>query len=169
MRIKILRDHYCARCPIVKRSPRSTGVKLLLGVTDVRSWHVLDFGCSNWRNSKYLESLGAYAVRMDAIPDTKPDVVAYPTHLPFRDKAFDVVLYTHVLMFLESKSHWPSALKEAARVIRKYLVLETYAVNHRGAISYTVDELLGLLDGWEVVRRNVRKDMQNLVLTPGRR
>jgi tellurite methyltransferase len=71
-------------------------------------------------------------------------------------------------MFLESKSHWPSALKEAARIIRKYLVLETYAVNHRGAISYTVDELLSLLDGWEVVRRNVRKDMQNLVLTPGR-
>ncbi len=167
MRIRILRDHYCARCPIVKRSPRSTGVKLLLGVTDVRSWRVLDFGCGNWRNSKYLESLGAYAVRMDAIPDTKPDVVAYPTHLPFRDKAFDVVLYTHVFMFLESKSHWPSALKEAVRVIRKYLVLETYAVNHRGAISYTVDELLDLLNGWKVVRRNVRKDMQNLVLTPG--
>jgi tellurite methyltransferase len=168
MRIRILRDYYCARCPIVKRSPRSTGVRLLLGVTDVSGRRVLDFGCSNWRNSKYLESLGAYAVRMDAIPDTRPDVVAYPTHLPFRDKAFDVVLYTHVLMFLESKNHWPGALKEAARIIREHLVLETYAVNHGGAISYTVNELLDLLDGWEVVRRNVRKDMQNLVLRPGR-
>lgn len=165
MRIRILREHYCADCRIVRRSPRSTGVKLLLSVADAAGMSVLDFGCSNWRNSAYLESLGARAVRMDAIPDTRPDVVAYPTHLPFRDGAFDVVLYTHVLMFLERKEDWPTAVAEAARVAKRYLVLETYMVKHPGALRYRVEELFELVRGLSVVRRNVRWDMQNLVIS----
>jgi Methyltransferase domain. len=144
----------------VKRSPRSTGVKLLLGVTDVRSKRVLDFGCGNWRNSKYLESLGAYAVRMDAIPDTKPDVVAYPTHLPFRDKAFDVVLYTHVLMFLNSKKEWLAVLDEPRRISRGYLVVETYRVSHKEALKYTVEELNQMLAKYNITKRHLRPDLQ---------
>jgi SAM-dependent methyltransferase len=163
MRIKILRDHYCARCPIVKRSPRSTGVKLLLSVTDVRSKRVLDFGCGNWRNSKYLESLGAYVVKMDAIPDTKPDVVAYPTHLPFRDKAFDVVLYTHILMFLNSKKEWLTVLDEPRRISRGYLVVETYRVSHKEALKYTVEELNQMLAKYNIIKRHLRPDLQVFV------
>jgi len=164
MRIRILREYYCAKCPIVKRSPRSTGVKMLLSVTCVKNKRILDFGCGNWRNSSYLETLGAYTVKMDAIPDTKPDIAAYPTLLPFRDKVFDITLYTHVLMFLEDKMHWSLALKEATRVTREYLVLEIYNVKHEKAISYTVEELLSLPRSLTIRRRNMRKDMQNLVL-----
>lgn len=164
MRIRVLRQHYCARCNIVKRSPRSTGVKLLLSVTDVKTKRVLDFGCGNWRNSQFLEGQGSYVVKIDAIPDTKPDLVAYPTHLPFRQGAFHIALYTHTLMFLEDKTHWPKALEEAARVTREYLVLETYHVKHSQALKYTVDDLLKLLAKWELVRRNTRRDMQNFVI-----
>ncbi len=166
MRIRVLRQHYCAKCPIVKRSPRSTGVKMLLEATKNPPKRVLDFGCSNWRNSTYLEKIGAWAVRMDSIPDTKPDVVAYPTHMPFRDRSFDAVLLTHILMFLEDKIHWPVALEEAARVARSHIVVETYKVKHPLALDYGVDELITQLAKWKIVRRNVRRDMQNFVISP---
>ena len=169
MRIRVLREEYCARCPFVKRSPRSTGVRMFLEVYKERGGRVLDFGCSNWRNSRFLEGLGFYAVRMDAMADTRPDVVAYPTHMPFRDKAFDAVLLTHVLMFLEDKSHWGPALQEAARCSRGYVVVETYHVKNGKALRYTNEELVEALAAFSVVRRNVRPDMQNFVLSVGGR
>lgn len=164
MRIRVLKDYYCAKCPIVKRSPRSTGVKMLLQATKKAPERVLDFGCSNWRNSKYLESLGAWAVKMDAIPDTKPDIVAYPTHMPFRDRAFDAVLLTHVLMFLEKKDDWAPTLNEVIRISRQFVVLETYRVKHNGSLQYTVPELLSYLSSLHVIKRNVRADMQNFII-----
>jgi len=99
MRTRILREYYCTRCSIVKRRPRSTGVKLLLGVTKIEGKRALDFRCSNWRNSKYLEAQGAYVVRMDTTPDTKPNIVEYPTYIPFRDKVFNIAPYTHTHVF----------------------------------------------------------------------
>lgn len=164
MRIKILRDYYCSRCPIVKRSPRSTGVKMLLQVTKRPPERVLDFGCTNWRNAKYLESLGAWVVRVDALPDTRPDVVAYTTHMPFRDKSFNAVLLTHILMFLESKDDWEPTLRELIRISREYIVIETYRVKHKDAILYTIEDLMNLLKSLTIVRRNVRNDMQNFVI-----
>lgn len=102
---------------------------------------VMDFGCSNWRNSAYLESLGAHAVRIDAVAYTRPDVVAYPTHLPFRDRAFDAALFTHIFMFLEDKAHWPAAAAELRRVSRRYVVVETYAVKNPAALRYDPAEV----------------------------
>jgi tellurite methyltransferase len=101
---------------------------------------------------------------MDSIPDTKPDVVAYPTHMPFRDRSFDAVLLTHILMFLEDKSHWPAALEEATRIARGYVVVETYRVKHKQSLTYTDSELIKLVSRWRIIRRNVRQDMQNFVL-----
>lgn len=162
MRIRILREKYCNKCNIVKRSKRSTGVKLLLqSIPTAASLKVIDYGCSNWRNSKYLEQLGAATIRVDAIPQTKPDVVAYPTHLPFRDNAADVVLFTHIFMFLEDKTHWHTTATELKRVARKYVVVETYAVKHPQAIKYTPTEITNLFNN--TTKRHIRKDLQALV------
>lgn len=167
MRLRVLREEYCAKCPIVKRSPRSTGVKMLLEVYK-ETGRVLDLGCSNWRNSAFLEGRGFVSVRADALPETKPDVVAYPTRLPFRDKAFDVVLLTHILMFLESKDQWEEALREVARCARRYVVVEAYRVKNEKALDYTPQELLQLVSRYTIARRNVRPDMQNLVVDVSR-
>lgn len=159
VRIDVLRREYCANCHIAKRSPRSTGVRLFLErVKSPSGLRVMDFGCSNWRNSAYLESLGAYVVRVDAVVYTRPNVVAYPTHLPFRGRAFDVVLFTHIFMFLEDKAHWPAAAAELRRVSRRYIVVETYAVKNPVALRYRPEEVEALFG--RAARRIVRPDLQ---------
>ncbi|MEM1606147.1 MAG: hypothetical protein QXW41_07895 [Fervidicoccaceae archaeon] len=70
-------------------------------------------------------------------------------------------------MFLEDKRHWGPALQEAARCSRGFLVVETYHVKNEKALKYTDEELLKVLSTYKVVRRNVRPDMQNFVLSPG--
>ncbi|MGC9106989.1 MAG: hypothetical protein ACP5IE_02195, partial [Infirmifilum sp.] len=58
------------------------------------------------------------------------------------------------------------ALEEAARVARSHIVVETYKVKHPLALDYGVDELITQLAKWKIVRRNVRRDMQNFVISP---
>jgi len=165
MRIEVLRKEYCAKCRI--KAPRSTGVGLLLRVANGSTWRVLDYGCSNWRNSKFLEGVGSTSVRVDAIPDTRPDVVAYPTHMPFRDSSFDVVLFTHIFMFLEEKSEWPRAASELARISRRYLVVETYRVKHVSALKFEPREIEELFAELVIKKRHVRRDLQVYVYQRG--
>jgi len=161
MRIKILREEYCARCKI--KAFRSTGVKLLLQSVKEPPRRVLDFGCSTWRNSKYLEDLGAYVVKADAFPDSKPDIIAYPAYMPVRDSVFDVVLFTHIFMFLESKRDWPTVAEELKRITRKYIVVETYRVKNRNALEYSPEEVENLFTDLVKIKRHARRDMQNYV------
>ncbi|MEM4438738.1 MAG: methyltransferase domain-containing protein [Pyrobaculum sp.] len=129
---------------------------------------VMDFGCSNWRNSKFLESLGAYVVRVDALPETRPDVVAYPTHLPFRDGALDAVLFTHIFMFLNDKSEWQAVAEELKRIAKEYLVIETYAVKHKDALKFQPREIESLFSQLVSRKRYVRRDLQVFIYTKHR-
>lgn len=140
-------------------------MKLLLQAAREPLRRVIDFGCSTWRNSKFLENLGAYVVRVDAVPDSKPDIVAYPTHMPIRDGAFDAVLFTHIFMFLEDKKEWPVVAEELKRVTKKYLVVETYRVKNRNALSYSPKEVEELFTDLTSIKKHVRRDMQNYVFT----
>ena len=171
IRIRVLREEYCNHCNISGRSPRSTGVKLLESVIDREGFKprlVIDYGCSTWRNTRYLVGkYGCESIRVDAIIDTKPDVVAYPTHLPFRDGVADVVLFTHILMFMNSKDEWAGAINELRRVSRRYIVLEAYHVKNPKALKYDRNELMRLTEqgGLRMVRKNIERKMENLVLT----
>jgi tellurite methyltransferase len=170
VRIRVLREEYCNHCNISRRSPRSTGVKLLEGVLDrdgVKPNVIIDYGCSTWRNSRYLAiKYGSFVIRVDALRETRPDVVAYPTHMPFRDFSADIVLLTHILMFMNSKDEWPKALGELARVSKGYVVLETYHVKNPKALSYGQQEILALIsnNSLVMVKRSLRRDMENIVL-----
>ena len=170
IRIKVLRDEYCNHCNISRRSPRSTGVKLLesvLGRDGVKPSVIIDYGCSTWRNSRYLATkYGSFVIRVDALRETKPDVVVYPTHMPFRNSSTDVVLLTHILMFMNSREEWPRAIQELARVSRGYVVLETYHVKNPKALNYEWREIHELIstNNLSIIRRNLRRDMENVVL-----
>lgn len=170
IRIEVLRREYCSHCPITKRSARSTGVRLLEQVLDkegIVPRVVIDYGCSTWRNSRYLENkYRCFAVRVDAVTWTKPDVVAYPTHMPFRDGAADVALLTHILMFMNNKAEWKDAINELRRISRRFIVLETYHVKNPKALNYEFTELMNVINenNLAITRRNVKWDMENLVL-----
>jgi len=165
MRIRILREQYCAKCKI--KAPRSTGVRLLLETVEKPPQRVLDFGCSTWRNSKYLENLGAFVVRVDASPNTRPDIVAYPTHMPIRQKAFDTVLFTHIFMFLQSKQEWPQVASELVRISKGYVIVETYRVKHKEALTYEPKEIENLFrdNHIKILRKYIRQDLQIFVIS----
>ena len=128
---------------------------------------VVDYGCSTWRNSRYLQGrLNCEAVRLDVSPTTRPDIVCYPTHIPLRAKCADIVLLTHVLMFLRGMDEVYEALSEGVRVSSSLLVVECYHVKAPSALKYTREELEGALKALklEVMRRRVRVDMESYVL-----
>lgn len=153
-RIYALRKYYCFRCP--NKSPRSTGIKLLeeyLG-GKLRRLKVIDFGCAPcWRNSKYLtEKYKCYVIRVDAVLETRPDVVAYPTHLPFRDNCVDVFVFSHILMFMNRKEEWLQAIQELKRTTRQILVVEVFKCKGRAKmrpeekpLEFEFDEVKKLL------------------------
>jgi tellurite methyltransferase len=165
MRIRILREQYCARCKI--KAPRSTGVRLLLETVGKPPQRVLDFGCSTWRNSKYLENLGAFVVRVDALPNTRPDIVAYPTYMPIRQSAFDTVLFTHIFMFLQSKQEWPQVASELVRISKGHIIVEAYRVRHKEALTYEPKEIENLFknNNIKILRKYMRQDLQILIIS----
>jgi len=157
--IRHLREYYCLHCPI--KSPRSTGVKLLERVWSKEWRRVVDYGCNNWRNSRYLvEKFGVDSIRVDISPSSKPDVVAHPAYMPLRDGAADVFLLTHILMFVP-RYLWHKVVEELRRVA-KVAVVEVYHVKHSKAEKFSNEEVLALFP--KVLRRNVRRDMVNLVV-----
>lgn len=130
-RLLALREHYCYRCR--NTAVCSTGTRLL--VQRCRRYvrepvKLLDYGCTvrNFRNTQFIceHFRVKYAVRCDVTPASKPDVVCYPTMLPFRDNVFNVVLFSHILMFLESKDEWRQVAAELRRVVNGVVMAEVY-------------------------------------------
>ena len=160
-----LREKYCAKCKV--KALRSTGVNLLEKVIHEAKL-VVDYGCSTWRNSKYLEErLKCETVRLDINPTTRPDVVSYPTHLPLKAGCADIVLLTHVLMFLRGMDEVYEALSEGSRVSSSLLVIECYHVKASSALRYERKELEKVFKNLSlsIMRKRTRTDMENYVLT----
>lgn len=98
--------------------------------TDIR---VLDIGCGNGRNSRYLASRGMRVIGIDLSPaqidiarhranEELPDAdieffVGDATRLPFRDDRFDAVLYIATLHHLASRGQRAESLAEVHRVL----------------------------------------------------
>jgi len=175
-RLFALRKYYCLHCS--NKSPRSTGVKLLEQILDNKlSFEIklFDYGCSTWRNTKYICSKYRvkYAIRCDITSITKPDIVCYPTHLPFRNKVFNVVLLSHILMFLNNKNEWKVVLNELKRICKKYIVIETFHCKGKSRmksfekpLQYTKEELLNLINDLKlrIIKKKIDKLMECLVV-----
>ena len=163
IRLPLLRSTYCSRCNI--RAPRSTGIKLAEKYLK-RGGKFLDYGCSTWRNSSYLQQvLEMDNIRVDISPESKPNVVAYPTALPFRSKSIDVVALTHVLMFLMNWEELINALKELDRISRDLGVVEMYHVKKANSLEFKNEDVLDLLtNSFSILAKVVRKDMLNVVV-----
>jgi hypothetical protein len=67
---------------------------------------------------------------------------------------------------MNNKGEWPRAIQELARVSRGYVVLETYHVKNPKALNYEWQEIyeLTITNNLSIIRRNLRKDMENVVL-----
>lgn len=118
---------------------------------------VIDYGCSNKRNSIYLKSkFGFNTVFVDILKESHPDIIAHPTLLPFKNNAADVILFTHILMFLKSFDEVEQALREAVRVAG-IAVIECYHVRNPYALKYTTDELERVIERYFIIKRRYIK------------
>ena len=176
LRLLALRKYYCNRCN--NKAPCSTGTRLLIQALNrdnvSKPLNIFDYGCSNWRNSTYLSKIfkTRHVVTCDIQKLSKPTIICYPTHLPFKSNSFDIVLLSHILMFLRCKSEWKKVINEIARVCKKFAVVETYhcvgkkeMTIFEKPLEYTREELLETVSSrFYIVKKKLDKKMENLVL-----
>lgn len=63
--------------------------------------NVLDLGCGNGRNLRYLQDKGYKVTGIDMVGDIGMKVMLGHEKLPFKAETFEVILLNYVLMFLD--------------------------------------------------------------------
>lgn len=114
---------------------------------------VLDVGCGNGRNSRYMISLGYKVDPIDMANDFGIKCVLGEDPLP--NKKYDILLANYILMFLDEKSR--SKVMEEMNYRAKensILMIEMYPA--KDAYEYDFDSMVDyfLNNGWSKVRKS---------------
>lgn len=128
-----LADELVARCPI-----------------DLRGRKVLDLGAgtgaasSAARDAHVVAVDNAIGMLLDRRPSRPPAVVGDALALPFRSRAFDVVIAAFSLNHLVDAA---AGVREAGRVAREYVLASTFAADDDHPVRRAVDGAL-IEAGW---------------------
>ena len=148
---KYLNGRWCVRCgkndptPYLKKN-----IKLF-----PENGRVLDIGCGNGRNSKYMKSLGYEVDSLDMAGDFGIETILGKDPFPV-DGEYDVILANYVLMFLDEDERWV-----VQREILKHskpgtiLMIEMYPA--KDAHDYDLDEIFEYFEnqGWKKIRKSI--------------
>ena len=157
MKVPHLRNHYS---DLVFQFVKENTDELFTGMS------ILDVGTGHMRNLKLFEMLGfkeLYALDLD--PTDNPLAVKYKSFiqrdilqgLPFKDRAFDIVLCNYVLMFIDPKN-MEFVVSELCRVAKDYLLIETsrrkdFNTKTSNYKNYRFEDIVALIPpGFEVVK-----------------
>lgn len=152
---KYLNDRYCVRCGRCDATPYlRKNFKLL---TAKKRASVLDVGCGNGRNTKFVRKHGHKVISVDMVDDFGQRMTLGVDPLPAKDNSVDVILANYVMMFL-NKDERAQLVSEFKRVAKKdcTLVIELYAA--KDSESKTKSEVMELQKqifeqmGWQKVR-----------------
>lgn len=146
---KYLNDRWCIRCG------RGTATPYLRQYAKLfpDKGRVLDIGCGNGRNTKFMEGLGYKVDPVDMAGDFGMKRVLGQEPLPKR--RYDILLANYVLMFLNERERSKvmeeindRAKKDAILMIEMYPALDAY--------EYNLDEIMGyFLDrDWKKIRKS---------------
>lgn len=109
------------------RFPSSFLLKCMQKIGNIEGNVVVDIGCGNGRNSRYLKKNGATVFSYDMIPDYGEYLILGRDTIPLSDSSVDIVLANYVFMFLtlEEVVH---ALEEVRRILKAdgYFIWELY-------------------------------------------
>ena len=150
---KYMNDRWCVRCgkdvptPYLKKNK-----KLLPG-----HGNVLDVGCGNGRNSKYMRSLGFQVDSVDMAGDFGVKLELGIEPLP--KKKYDVILANYILMFLKPETERKRVMseilarskKDTTMMIEMYPAKDAYDYNFDDMVNYFID------NGWTKLRKSKDK------------
>lgn len=116
---------------------------------------VLDIGCGNGRNSRFMQEQGYEIVPVDMCDDFGVKLVLGKDDLP--KGPFDIILANYVLMFLDDKER-RKVFKDIQKVSKPGTVLVIEMYEAQDAHPYDFDEMVDTLlkSGW--IKRRRSKD-----------
>jgi len=167
-----MNERWCVRCNSAGPTPLlRSNVKLLLGnrVSSAADLAVLDLGCGNGRNTRYIRSLGCTnTVAFDMAGDVGHPLTLGKRPLPLFKASVDVVLANYVLMFLNAKE-LTQTLRDIQRVARPdcRIIVELYPAKDSfaptpDAVSKLLHEISWRLD-WHVLRYRDHSESYSMI------
>jgi len=149
-----LNDRWCARCDHKKATPYLRQYARLFPETPGK---VLDIGCGNGRNSRFMMDLGYDVDGIDMAPkDFGVKVVLGEDDLP--KKKYDIILANFILMFL-NKKELRKVNSEILKCSKKgtTMMIEMYPA--KDAYEYDLDSIVSYYTskGWIKIRKSKDK------------
>jgi len=149
-----LNDRWCARCDHKKATPYLRQYAKLFPPAPAK---VLDIGCGNGRNSRFMMDLGYDVDGIDMAPvDFGVKIVLGEDDLP--NKKYDIILANFILMFLNKKELKKvnseilrCSKKGTTMMIEMYPAKDAYVYDFDNIVKYYINK------GWTKVRKSKDK------------
>ena len=159
---KYMNDRWCVRCnkcnatPYLRDNLKKLEIDIENDLFDPRV--VLDVGCGNGRNSKYMKGLGFPEVfSLDMAGDYGTKCILGVDPIPIEDNYVDIILCNYSIMFLspEERVSLMSEIKRVANdgcfiMVELYPAKDSYAKNKEEMMTM-LSEIFESL-GWEKIR-----------------
>ena len=152
---KYVNNRWCVRCGRSDPTPYlRKNVDLLLDGRKVCT--VVDVGCGNCRNSRFMAKKDCLVCSLDMVDDDNPMILG-KDRFPLQDNSIDIVLANYIFMFLD-KAEREQVLSEIKRVagpecvimVEMYAAKDSHATTKEDCLAMQKDIFDSL--GWEKVR-----------------
>lgn len=123
---QLLNDRHCIRCG--RRGPTpylESNFKLIVASGLLQT--IVDLGCGNGRNTKFLKEQGFTVHAFDMVADFGKKIVLGKDTIPLQDNSIDVILANYIFMFLNPKER-KQLVREIKRIAKNkcLLMVELY-------------------------------------------
>jgi len=157
---KYLNDRWCVRCgktcpnPYLIKNLKQSGIESCDKCKSI----VLDIGCGNGRNSKYMQSLGfENIISLDMAGDFGIKCILGVDKMPIADDSINIILCNYLLMFLSDRERI-NVIKEIKRISSSGCIILVELYPAKDSYAKTKEEMMEMLDdifhslGWDKIK-----------------